>query len=299
MMKPTLLFVPLLCILFACQGAPPGQGTSTQSNPLPVTVAEQPLPAVAFTLDNGNTVAIFELGDTVAVREMGYAGDATRAPTVPTFVARKDFLRRHDYVSLFSLVLPGAEVPQALLDLQARHPVDAPATVLTSSERLASLVHPQQTGGGEPFSGPAQLDYQYAPSISPEQPIPNTWCGNGCCSDSWTSNLCEQNNYWDSPDTWFYPQYGWSTYSTSGTHEWDSMICTIQGTSSWKVQTASNSGQPEIWVGVPQAQWADWDLIGAGTCGNGNFCQAFAVTSSVNTSSNQADHTYCGGLTWN
>jgi hypothetical protein len=252
----------------ASDGAPAG-GSNAQSGETgeAVAPAAHPDPVASITVGNGKTVEFFDLGaGGVLVMESGKAeGDAVlqRTPGI------QEMLDANRFADVFAALRPDLPVPDSLRELAAR-PRPQGAGSLAVAPSVA------RSGGGAPLE---EVTAEETGRVA--RPMTDN-CGNGCCNYSWlTSNICPTD------DDWFYMDYGWSWHNAGGAQHWGSTACAARGQSQLTVTVQANDGQHGGSWSVPQGNYnhAYW---------NGGFLNYASITSTVNSSSNQHDHTYCG-----
>ena len=213
----------------------------------------------SLKLDSGQVIDFYDYSDSALIVE---SGEAYMTPALPD----RESVPRDGLVSVWTRLAPQTPVPTALADLQSRL-----ASASASPEAAAAAAAPSLVIGGAkpPISG----------SAIPNAPV---GCNNGCCDFNWLSTLTEcQGNY---SFSWFLFNYGWSFANSSNDALYQGLVCSAVGTSTFTVSVGGSGG---TWS-VPQAtyRWFHWTA--------GVFRQS--MTSSVNSSTNQHLHTYCGGV---
>lgn len=254
---PAVLLAGVLCGTLGCVA-----GAAEQSEPpLDLTVADDvsAAPLVAsLKLRSGQVIDFYDYGSSALVVE---SGAAYMTPALPN---TKESIPGDQIVNLWTLLAPETPVPAALADLQRR------LASLPSYSEAAPAMPSLDTGGAKSsISG----------SAVPNAPV---GCNNGCCDFNWLSTLTEcQGHYFYS---WFLYNYGWSFANSSNDALYQGLVCSAVGTSIFTVSVGGSGG---TWS-VPQAtyRWFHWTA--------GSTRQS--MTSSVNSSSAQHLHTYCGGV---
>lgn len=172
-------------------------------------------------------------------------------------------------VSIWRRLAPRTSVPPALQELQHRltdQPPGPPAL---------QVVSPPVLGGDQiGRSGPAV-------------PTAQVGCNNGCCDASWLSTLAECQGGGFS-FSWFLFNQVWSGSNGGNNREYQGLVCSAVGTSTFSVNIGGSGG---TWS-IPEAtlRWFHWV---AGTDIFGNPLRR-SLASSVNSPSAPHLHTYCG-----
>lgn len=251
-----------LAFLPACSGPVEAVEASPPADPLPLGVepiSEHPDPVVTMSFDDDKRVELYEIEGAVLIMEIGKAEGSSVSRRMPEAFA---LLKANHYVEAFAAMQPGRPVPQALLDLQARHPEIEAAP--REKKAVAGTQDPVATrlgGGNEPIS------------------IEST-CSNNCCNWDWlVNNICGSG----APISWFYYDYGWSWENVSTVTYLDAIACAISGTSQFTLNMTDGSGGS--WS-VEPGWYADWHWGGTPT--------PWSMSSTVNSRTNQHAHTYCG-----
>lgn len=222
----------------------------------PAGVSDAP-PVASLKLHSGQVIDFYDYGTNALIVE---SGAAYMTPALPN---TREAIARDQIVSLWTRLAPETPVPAALEGLQRR------LVSLPLYPEAAPAVPSLDTGGAKQLSG----------IVIPNAPV---GCNNGCCDFSWLSTLAEcQGNY---SFSWFLFNYGWSFSNSSNDALYQGLVCSAAGTSTFSVSVGGSGG---TWS-VPEAtyRWFHWT--------SGLFRQS--MTSSVNSSSNQHLHTYCGGV---
>jgi hypothetical protein len=258
---PTLLLAGLFGCMLGC--ATEAEPSDKLADVVAVEEAlSSPTPVASLKLTSGSTVDFYDFGSAALVVE---TGAAYSSPALNI----KGSIPLDQLVSTWTHLAPKTPAPPALEQLQRRLmslPVDSNAPDMAPSlDDMPSL----DTGGDK------LGDIGSAKTNAP------VGCNNGCCDFNWLSTLAEcQGNY---SYRWFLYNYGWSYASSNNDALYQGLVCSAQGTSTYSVQISGSGG---VWS-IPQAtyRWFHWS---SGTRRN--------MTSSVNASSNQHLHTYCGGV---
>lgn len=172
------------------------------------------------------------------------------------------------------------------------HGLPVPAELIALQERLTTSYQPREPVSTKRTKRPPPgSDPRGGAGGGNDLPTIESWCGNGCCDYAWlTANLCPSLSY---DASWFLLDYGWSYANYNDIFLYHGNVCAAWGTSTYSVWLGDGSGG--TWS-VPQATYRNFHWLAAfsifwcaGYCGED-------MTSSVNNSSYQQSHTYCGGI---
>jgi hypothetical protein len=230
--------------------------------------ASKPTPVASLTLANGNVIDFYEIAGRGLVTESG------EAYSTPAIKSKADL---HDgrLVEIWTALRPDVAVPQALTDLQAR--IDSQPPPDPSQKKP----HDPRSGGA-PLD-PATVGVQDGFLASPDG------CNNGCCDYDWMNTTFGQcyDHSWDY--SWFLFNYGWSYANFNDISFFQGFVCSASGISTWHVNISGDGGTWDIAEAHYLTYW--WLECGWPWCGGD-------ATTSVNTSTAQHLHTYCGDILW-
>ena len=215
----------------------------------------------ALKLEGGHVIEFHDFGSSALIVE---AAAAYTPPVLDSAEPTSDQL-----VSIWTRLAPGTSVPPALQELQRR------LTNLPAGSAAPKVLSRPVFGGDAIGRSGAAL---------PAAPV---GCNNGCCDASWLSTLAEcQGGGWSF--NWFLYNYGWSTSNGGSNREYQGLVCSALGTSTFSVNIGGSGG---TWS-VPEAtyRWFHW-VAGTDIFGNPN---RQSLASSVNSASFTHLHTYCG-----
>lgn len=233
-----------------------------------------PKPIADLVLSNGNTLEFYDFGSGVLVSELGKAGiTPTLDSHKPPEALEKSPSAGDKLKALWQSVAPDQEMPASLRNIQTRWANSGLMPPAMSKPRVSPV-----------FSGIPFESRMSSPNLLPKAAAP-VGCNNGCCDEAWLRTLSQCNLHLDY--SWFLFNYGYSYANTNGVDWFRGLVCSANGTSSWKVNVSDGSGG--TWS-IPQAHYRTYYWI-AGLIDRD-------VRSSVNTSSNQALHTYCGSVSY-
>lgn len=227
--------------------------------------AESPKPVATLALASGSQLEFYDFDTGVLVSETGKAGaPVTYQPQAPTDAG--------DVTAIWRSLAPTTPVPVALTRLQQRF-----ATRRAGSEMKGSGV-PDETQGFVimPETAPAASELVAAPD----------GCNNGCCDYEWLTTFPQCGG-----GQWLHYNVGYSWANTgSNAVVYNGFVCSAQGTSVYKVVISGYGG---TWS-VAEGFYRTYTWSAGYTCNP--FCHDNdkSVRSSVNTSTDQHLHTYCG-----
>lgn len=224
----------------------------------------------SLTLANGNTLEFYDFDEGAVVSETG------EAYVDPMYEDQGEDASH--LLDIWDRYANGAAPPAKLEALQDR---------LTDPDRKPS----QGTGTqGETAVGQGVAPGAAAPSgpVQIESPV---GCNNGCCDYDWLSTFSEcDGSGWDF--SWFDYNLGYGYRAANDIIWYHGMVCSANGTSSYNVNISGAGGS---WS-IAQAHYRTYHWLApydwfwcAGYCGRN-------MTSSVNSSTNQHLHTYCGKI---
>jgi hypothetical protein len=269
-----------MCVVVTIVGccAMPGCGsdrggdsfTSDDTKSVTADLSATPIPVASITLSNGNVVSFYDFKVGALVMEAG------KTPTPPALHLSGN-PGAAQLASIWQSVAPDVAVPDSLTALQGRLMNLSPETVVAPAPSVAGA-------GGSMFAAPKLSGANAAPAGDP--------CNNGCCDYNWlTANLPDCND----PDdyNWFLLNYGYSYANDSDVILYNSQVCAGIGTSTFTYMSSGGIGGS--WP-VPEASYITTTWVAGETCDP--FCSWVprTITSSVNSSSNEHLHTYCGGF---
>jgi hypothetical protein len=247
----------------------PAEQQITAAEKRPEVPPETPEPVAKTTLDNGNTLEIYDYGYGALVTETG------QAYVTPMLKPSRG---------------PGADVIEVWQSVTGKAP---PAELLELRERLADvpehLVPPQ--GEEERAARTARAGGELLRGTRLMAPV---GCDNGCCDYEWLSSLdwCQG----DGTDyDWILFNYGASWFYPDEISYYAGLVCAATGNSQFDAHLSSGAGgswsiaqgyyKTYEWI----AGWSLWTC--AGWCGKD-------LDSWVNSVSNQRLHTYCGSINY-
>jgi hypothetical protein len=215
----------------------------------------------SLKLEGGQVIEFHDFGGSALIVE---SAAAYTRPVLDSAEPTADQL-----VSIWTRLAPGTSVPPALRDLQRR------LTDQPSSPPAPKLLPPPVFGGDPIGRSGAAL---------PNAPV---GCNNGCCDASWLSTLAECQGGGFS-FSWFLYNYAWSSSNGGSNREYQGLVCSAVGTSTFSVNIGGSGG---TWS-IPEAtlRWFHW-VAGTDIFGNPN---RQSLASSVNSPSAAHLHTYCG-----
>ena len=236
---------------------------------------QAPTPVASLTLENEHTVEFydFKVGALIIESGVAYQQPVLQAGGIQS---------PERLVDTWLKISNGRPAPSALLDLQTRLVTQGPQLdqqlqVDAIASKSAALAREPDFGGIQPRATQTTSSTLLAENV----------CNNGCCDYGWLSTFYECNN--PHSYNWFLFNYG-STYSNSGgdIKHYSGMACAAVGTSTFRVDIGGRGG---TWT-VPEAHWKsyNWDAY----CPWWG-CYDDPAKTSVNTSTDQHLHTYCGG----
>jgi hypothetical protein len=228
-------------------------------------------PVATLALGNGNMLEVYDLKSGAVISETGPAG-------VTPIYNPKQTGDATQLVSIWKAMAPQKPVPQALSDLQARLsalPPDVaeatPVLQLAGGTELAQREPARRSG-----------DLLAAPS----------GCNNGCCDYEWLATLdqCQHSGTY----SWFLYNYGYSYSNHGGVDIYRGLVCSAEGTSTYRVAVRGGGG---TWS-IPEGYYRTYFWFAGTTCNP--FCHyaSQTVSSGVNSSGDQHLHTYCGNFTY-
>ena len=240
--------------------------------------SEHPDATVTIALEDGKTIELFDLPAGVLISESGKA-EAEGSTLLQGNRELKGLLATNRYVDAFLALQPDRPVPEALIGLQARHPV---LPVQLPAEQTAAGVAggdvapppPVEPGGSASYSGGGGK-----PGLAPGQKTPQTTCTNACCNYTWLQNNICLTSLMD----WFYLDYGWSYQNSGPVLDAYAAACAVSGTSLFTISIGDGSGGS--WS-VPAGYYRSF--------GWGGSVFPYSMSSTVNSQSNQHEHTFCG-----
>jgi hypothetical protein len=244
-----------------------------------------PKPVASAVAPNGNVVEFYDGGDGVLVSETGVARSN------PVFDPEG---KSPDRLSeAWRSVAPKDPFPQALAQLEKRMNAIRKLGMEQSrrSGRAPALPPVPEFFKSRPESAPFG-GTSIAQSSTPKSGMTTMaleGCDNGCCDREWLSTF-DQCQIIDPNRNWFLFNYGWTWANFNDITFHKGLVCSAQGTSRYNVRIGDKS-----WAwDVPQATYRTFWWAAAynfflcfGLCGEN-------LTSSVNSSSAQHLHTYCG-----
>ncbi len=268
----------LAALLFAACSTDEGKGADplqvSTENPSNVPSSSTPIPVADFALPNGNVVEFYDLGSGVLVSELGKAGVSPVIDKETSLDSPESPANGSDRLTaLWKSIAPNREIPKSLRDIQTRW--------IKQGATPYSVPKPSMA---PEFSG-----LPMKPTMSSTNPMPKaaapTGCNNGCCDEAWLRTLSQCSLHLDY--SWFLFNYGYSWVNSNSVDWYRGLVCAAKGTSSWKVNVSDGHGG--TWS-IPEAHYRTYYWIA------GLFDKD--VRSSVNTSSHQALHTYCGSVSY-
>jgi hypothetical protein len=247
--------------------------------------ASAPRPVASAVAPNGNVVEFYDGEDGVLVSETGVAGSSR------VFDPQGKSADR--LLDAWRSVAPKDPFPQALAQLEKR----MKAIHKLATERSRNPAHKdalppppalfQSRPESKPFGG----------TLMPESSTPKSGmvtnalegCDNGCCDREWLGTFDEcQDGAADY--NWFLFNYGWTWSNSPDIWIYKALVCSANGTSKWNVKIGDKRWSWD----VPHGHYRTWwwkagsnPILCGGWCGKD-------MTSSVNTTSAQQLHTYCG-----
>jgi hypothetical protein len=229
------------------------------ASPAPVSSPEgtHPDPVATISMPSGNKLEFYDFGESVLVAE---TGEATSAPQLSKY---SELIRANRMVELVEALRPDVPVPDEIYVLQAKHPVGAVRRT-TEVARSPEVAHRDGSGGGKPRSGGIQ---------------PDNACSNNCCDPTWTHDTLCAVAFEGFANSWYLFDYGWS-YADYYGQFWSGTACAGIGDSRYTVNCNGNGG---TWTVTPG------NYMGYGWFNYDTWCDG-----SVNTSTNQDLHTFCG-----
>ena len=274
----TWLALAVSALLPAClqetEGAPQEPQVSNvaaAASGVPSTTGTRaPLLVASWKVASGNTIEIYNFDGQAMISEVGVAG------TPSTLNANLD-IKHGRPIDIWNALGPKASVPPALATFQAQLD-SSPLTPGSGTQQKPSTVV-----GGVELEAPS-------PTTSFQGVIANTpnGCNNGCCDYTWLSTF-EQCKLWGQDYEWFLYNYGATWVNSNNIDIYDGFACSAVGTSTYSVNMGGFGG---TWS-VPEATYRTWYRKNSScwfSCDN--------MTSTVNTSSSQHLHTYCGWVSY-
>lgn len=269
-----LLFAGVALLAMACSNEEEGLSDSPRVPAVETAIPDAaPKPVASADLPNGNTLEFFDFKSGALVVESGKAGVVAHLGKEPESeaLAKASADPGEKLAAIWKSAAPDRAVPKALLDMQERwkHP---PAGVSLSREIP---------------SGPGAAGIRFEVPDAPSAPLGKkatpVGCNNGCCDAEWLATFGQcQGGDW--PISWFLFNYGYTWANYSDADYVNGMVCAANGNSSWKMKVGSSGG---TWTVTP-AHYKAWKWV------SGWFDED--MKSSVNSSTSQALHTYCGVL---
>jgi hypothetical protein len=265
-------------LAMACnQGDNPGPSAPGPiANVKQITQSSQLKPVAQITLSNDHSIEFYDFGQDALIAEVGKAGSEQffKEGNQPRDLLKNGVARTELLSQVWKSISPATAVPQSLLDIQARWKGAAPAQPSPSQIEI------------KPFEASGLSLGQSRETSSPlQKAAAPQGCNNGCCDYQWlaTFNECKLIHDYN----WFLYNYGWSYANSGDVDYYEGMACSASGTSTFKLSMSDGTGG--TWS-VPEATYRRvyW------TSGFWGFNRS--MTSSVNSSTNQHLHTYCGGI---
>lgn len=246
----------------------------------PADMDPTPIPVAEIDLPNGSTIEFYDFGSAVLISEYGKAGatpsihSAAPSPNLGKQASARDGLS-----SEWTRLAPNRPVPQALLDIDARF-AKAAALPGSSGRTNAAGLSPITREASGIKMGPQSL---VSPALGKTAAVP-TGCSNGCCDYQWLSSLnaCSANHF---TYQWFLFNYGYTWANIDDVDLYQGLACAATGTSQFNVRMGDGKG----------GTWA----VAEGTYRTYSWYKGWFdenLRSSVNSSTRQALHTYCGGI---
>lgn len=270
--------VPILAGAIGCtsevggpseDSGPQAEQQITAAEKRPEVRPETPEPIAKTTLDNGNTLEIYDYGYGALVSETGQA-----------YVTPK--LNPSDG--------PGADVIEVWQSVTGKAP---PAELFELRERLADVpahLAPPQGAGEGAGERAARAGGELLRGTRLMAPV---GCDNGCCDYEWLSGLSWCQGGFDY--SWMLYNYGATWFYPDEISFYGGLVCAATGNSQFDVHLSSGAGGS--WT-VAQATYKTYQWIAghsvwlcAGWCGKD-------LDHWVNSVSNQRLHTNCGVINW-
>lgn len=257
----------------------PAAGEDSTSAPLGATRSEpdatRPQPdakgalVASAKLPSGHTLEFYDFESAALVSESGEAySNPEFNPTEP--------IEPGQLVDIWTRFSPDTPVPDALVKLQER--------LLTLPGPYEPPTKPDAQAGG---SGSLNVNGLNGPLVGQVQPMSSSDCNNGCCNAEWLLTFRQCAGY--GTYSWFLYNYFTSYANGTNIFQYDGLVCSASGTSSYTV--AVSGGVGGTWL-VPQATWRSYYWLAAYNMIWGWDTQA--IYSVVNEPSSPHLHTYCG-----
>jgi len=271
----TWLVLAVVAWLPACledtEGAQESEVSNVAAAPsgVPSSTGTKAPPLVAsWKVASGNTIEIYNFDGQAMISEVGVAG------TPSTLNANPD-LKHGRPIDIWNALGPKGTVPSSLTAFQAQLD-SSPVTSGAGTQQAPNTM----VGGGGLQPPSSTTSFQGVIANAP------SGCNNGCCDYSWLSTF-EQCELWGQDYEWFLYNYGATYANFNNIDIYDGFVCSAVGTSTYSVNMGGHGG---AWS-VPEATWRSWYRKNSGcwfSCDN--------MTSTVNTSTSQHLHTYCGWI---
>lgn len=252
-------------VLPAC--LPDSDGGQSESN---LAGVRAPVLVATLKAANGNVVEFYDLARGVLLSETGAAN------STGVLDDHWDLKNRDKLADVWRALAPSTPVPAALAAFQRRlDDPTPPANVVAKSVRGAQA-------GGQEAPPPAPLD------LGAGLQAAQIGCNNGCCDFDWMNaqlNCQHMQDY-----SWLLMNYGFSFVNANDIANVNALACAAVGTSTFRIQVNGTNSGGGVWT-VPEATWrhfAWWECAWPWCGGN--------MTSSVNDSTHQHLHSYCGFL---
>ena len=258
---PTIVY--MATSLSACGGEPipgdqaGGNSPSVDQRRVLLAASNSPKPVASLRLENGNMLEFFDFGSGALASESG------AAYTAPMFNGQVK--HTNQLVNIWKSLAPQTPVPVALDNLQAR--------LMNLPENVA-----RSAGTSKPATG----------GIEGIVPMSQNGCNNGCCDYAWLSTF-SQCTVGGADYSWFLYNYGYTWSNVGNVNDYNGMVCSAQGTSQYSVNLGGSGG---VWS-VPEATYRTYGWLAGWSVWCFGFCNE-DLSSTVNTSTSQHLHTYCG-----
>jgi hypothetical protein len=208
--------------------------------------------------ENGSILSIYSVDDGVLVTEEGLEQNG---PLIEKPLSSLDSLQ-----TLWRQLVPEEAVPEALVEIDRK--------IQASNQEDVRSEQAENTEVGDPDK----------PMVAPAAVGPAP-CGNGCCNYEYLRATFSECNPEDTPNVaWFYLNYPFSSADYNSLSQVSGMACAAVGTS----QIVVHIGSYDWDVSVPEATYFRWWWH------RGFDASPRDLRSSVNSSTNQHLHTYCG-----
>lgn len=229
-----------------------------------------PVPVASLALPNGSNLEFFDFESGVLITESGLAGTPRGLTEMNSPHALEKQAAFDDRLgAIWRGLANGKPVPKALLDIQERWRNPA----LRPQAPIKPVITKEAAGI------PSAPQSREIPALG-KTAAPNG-CNNGCCDYEWLSTFHECKGGHDY--SWFLYNYGYSYANIDDVDVFEGLVCAATGNSTWKVRMGDGKGG--TWTITP-AHYKTWWWV------YGWFDED--LRSSVNTSTSQALHTYCG-----